>query len=238
MRQKSPIFIIILGILSLVFIIIFAVWFKQIAFKENEVKPKRIKSADPLVINDPNYEPIQITEPLITSLSPQQGSIQAPIVIVEYSDLSCPYCRDMHSRLQKIYETFPGLIRWVWKDLPVTHSKERSREAHTAARCAWKQKGFWPYAEAIFGNPFASGRDYYVSLAKTQNLNLVSFTSCFDGNDISPFIDYDIREAEALGIGGTPYTFIMTKDGIQKRYSGLVAEEELKTLIQSLIETK
>ncbi len=236
MRQKSPLFIIMLGIISLVFVFVAFGWLKQVSLKKNSSKPLRVESADPLVINDPNYAGKKITEPLITSLSPQVGNVRAPIVIVEYSDLSCPYCRDMHARLEKIYENFSPSIRWVWKDLPVTHSEERSREAHTAARCAWRQRGFWPYAKALFENPYASGRDYYVSLAKTQNLNLVSFTSCLDSASVFPFIDYDIREAEALGISATPYLFIMKNGKIENRYSGLVAEEELSAFISSLLE--
>lgn len=236
MQQKSPLFIITLGILSLVFVVIATSWLRQVGSKKNETDTLRVKSADPLITNDPNYVARKITEPLITSLSPQQGDIRAPIVMVEYSDLSCPHCRDMHARLQKIYENFSPSVRWVWKDLPVTRQKERSRSAHTAARCAWKQKGFWPYTQALFENPFANGRDYYVSLAKEQKLNLISFTSCIDSDNVSPFIDYDIREAEALGISATPYLFIMKDGKIEKRYSGLVVEEELNAFISSLLE--
>lgn len=192
------------------------------------------EEANPFITSDPSY--VQITQPIITEFNPMFGPANAKLTIVEYSDLLCQYCQIMHSTIKKVIAEFPDKIRVVWKDLPVTSVHPLSRDAHTAARCAWKQKQFWPFADKIFENPGGVGTDFYLSIADELKLNQESFKNCLSGNDVRIFINYDIEEAHALQITATPYIFLLT-DNQEKnqRFSGAVSEENLRQIVSDIL---
>lgn len=79
------------------------------------------------------------------------GSWDAPILWIEYSDLQCPYCKDLHNAKtsQKIMqEQFAGDVDYIWKHYPKAFHKE-ALPAQQMLECIAEQK--WPEAfyEAI-----------------------------------------------------------------------------------------
>src|SRR5574341_2613682 len=50
-----------------------------------------------------------------------RGPADAPITIVEFSDYQCPYCRRWHNEVsQNLFAAYPGQIRLVYRNLPLT----------------------------------------------------------------------------------------------------------------------
>src|SRR5690606_34807350 len=51
-----------------------------------------------------------------------RGNPNAPLMIVEYSDFDCPYCKSFHVTMQKIIEEYgpSGKVAWVYRHLPLT----------------------------------------------------------------------------------------------------------------------
>ena len=88
--------------------------------------------------------------PPITKNDHIYGNSKAPVVIVEYSDFECPYCKAFHSTLKKIIDESNGDIAWVYRHFPLhTHSFEEL----AAAECVAKLKGndaFWKYGDLLF----------------------------------------------------------------------------------------
>ncbi len=79
------------------------------------------------------------------------GSIDAPIVIVEYSDYECPYCKAFQATLNKLVTESNGNIAWVYRHWPI---HQNSFEKLVAAECVSQIKGndaFWKYSELLFG---------------------------------------------------------------------------------------
>lgn len=79
------------------------------------------------------------------------GRVDAPIVLLDFSDYRCPFCGLFHKEtfgpLVKEYVD-TGKMRVEWRDL-VVNGKE-SEDAAVAARAAGEQGKFWEYNHAVF----------------------------------------------------------------------------------------
>lgn len=79
------------------------------------------------------------------------GKVDAPVVVVEYSDYRCPYCVRFHKEtmpaLQPLIEQ--GILRFEWRDMPVVGG-EQSVMLVAAAQAAAEQGKFWPFHDGIF----------------------------------------------------------------------------------------
>ena len=60
--------------------------------------------------------------------SPSKGSKDAPVVIVEWADFQCPYCGAAAPVLDKVLDQYPGNVRFVYKNYPLS-SHEHSEGA-------------------------------------------------------------------------------------------------------------
>lgn len=79
------------------------------------------------------------------------GSIDAQVVIVEYSDLECPYCKRFGQTMKEVVAESNGNVAWVYRHW-VVHQGALSKAG--AAECVAKIKGneaFWKYIDLIFG---------------------------------------------------------------------------------------
>lgn len=81
------------------------------------------------------------------------GSPTAPIVLVEYSDFQCPYCKMIHPDLKRIVSESGGQISWVYRNFPLYQIHPQAENAANAAECIAAQLGndaFWKFGDAIF----------------------------------------------------------------------------------------
>ncbi len=77
------------------------------------------------------------------------GDEDAPVVVVEYSDFTCPFCQRFYEQtLGSIKQNYvdEGLVLFVYKDFPVVGGDEL---AH-AGWCADEQDLFWEFHDAVF----------------------------------------------------------------------------------------
>lgn len=83
------------------------------------------------------------------------GDPNAPIVIVEFSDLECPYCKKFGETMKEIVAESNGQVAWVYRHWIVhTQPGQNALPKAAAAECVAKLKGedaFWQYVDLIFG---------------------------------------------------------------------------------------
>ncbi len=80
------------------------------------------------------------------------GNIGAKIVILEYSDLECPYCKVFHKTMHQVIESNPD-IAWVYRHYPIPQLHPKAFHEAEASECAWEQGGndaYWKYMDKIF----------------------------------------------------------------------------------------
>lgn len=82
-----------------------------------------------------------------------RGNPNAPITIVEFSDLQCPFCKRFHPTVQQALSEYGDQVRWVYKHYPIDQLHPHARPAAEASECIGEQKGadgFWQFIDAVF----------------------------------------------------------------------------------------
>jgi protein-disulfide isomerase len=138
---------------------------------------------------------------------PYLGPEDARVVIIEFSDFNCGYCRKWYQEsLQKILDQYPDQIRFVYRDYPLL--AESSLTAAQAAQCANEQGAFWEFHNALFDREDPRTLETYLLFAEEFNLNVQDFQECYDSERTMDEIENDATFAASLGIRGTPTFFV------------------------------
>lgn len=81
------------------------------------------------------------------------GKKDAPLVIIEFSDFQCYYCRnftiDTFGLLKKNYID-TGKVLFYYKHFPLASIHSNAEKAAEAAECGREQGKFWEYYEVLF----------------------------------------------------------------------------------------
>lgn len=230
MRLQKHIIFIIGSILLILFLIILF-----ISKNSNNNPPNKQVGANGLFVEtDDLLVARQLTEkdllpndrPLITFIDPQRGAQEPTLYLVEFSDFSCPFCKDVQITIEQILNTYSDTIRLVWKDAPNQELHPTAMAAHLAARCAQEQNKFWDYHDKLFEQQGNFSKETLLNIAKTVNLNIKNWQTCLDEETGRPKVERGLAEAEVLKIDGTPYFFIN-----DYRISGSITYEELNQVI-------
>lgn len=81
------------------------------------------------------------------------GNSDAPIKIVEFSDLECPFCQKFHPTVKQIVEDYDGQVTWVYRHFPLESIHSYARPAAEASECVAELGGndaFWQYLDLLF----------------------------------------------------------------------------------------
>jgi protein-disulfide isomerase len=153
---------------------------------------------------------ILITAPRVEVASaghPSLGAADAPIIIVEFSDFQCPFCKRVEPALKEIREKYGDKVRLVYMDYPLPmHS--HALDAAKAGRCAAEQGKFWPYHDAMFADQSHESPADLKAIAKNLGLDTAKFDTCFDQAKYEAGVRADMEQGKQLGIDGTPAFFI------------------------------
>jgi protein-disulfide isomerase len=163
----------------------------------------------------PPPKPQIVTVPL--GGSPALGAGDAPLVLVEFTDYQCPYCRKAHEGVlaevkRKYVET--GRLRFVSRNLPLPIHANAEAAAH-AALCAMQQNQYWSMRDKLFAASTNLTRAAFLQAAAELGLDAELFRACLDGRAFASQLGRDKADAEAAGITGTP-TFVLGRQSGDK----------------------
>ncbi len=136
------------------------------------------------------------------------GKPDAPLTMVEFTDLQCPFCRQFRTgafeQLKKDYID-TGTLRYISRDFPLDQLHPLAATAARAARCAGEQGRFWEMRHAILLNNSQLKDAMFTTLASELKLDAAVFASCLAA---AGRFDADLRkdqaDAASVGISGTP----------------------------------
>lgn len=147
------------------------------------------------------------------------GNPKAPIMIVEFSDTECPYCKNFQTTMQKVIDTYgkTGKVAWVYRHFPIDQLHPKARKEAEATECATElggNEGFWKYIDNLY-KITPSNNDLDLSLlpkiAEDSGLDKTKFETCLDSGKYADKVEKNNKDAVAAGGRGTPYTVIITK---------------------------
>jgi protein-disulfide isomerase len=139
---------------------------------------------------------------------PSLGPADAPITLVEFADFQCPYCRQWEQQTyQPLLQAYPGKIRFVYRDLPLTSIHPNAMPAAEAAQCANEQGKFWEFHDKLFSTETLSS-EVYTQYAQELGLDMTKFNDCVSSHKYAKTIQDDSDFAIGLGVNSTPTFFI------------------------------
>lgn len=183
-------------------------------------------------------QPADITLQPITKDDWIKGDVNAPISIVEFSDLECPYCKRFHDTLTQVLADNPQ-VNLVYRHFPLSSLHSKAPKEAEAAECAGElggDAGFWKFVDRLFAiTPSNNGLDLdqLPEIASYAGLDKNAFNDCLDSGKYADKVQDHYQQAVAAGGQGTPYSVIVSGD--QKvPVSGSVSATQLQSIIDSL----
>jgi protein-disulfide isomerase len=155
--------------------------------------------------------------------TPALGAEEPEVVLVEFFDYRCTYCRRVVDSVQALLDGEPGL-RIMFKELPVLGPD--SVLAARAALASDIQGGYRDFHFALMGAEDLS-RESILRIAREVGLDVNRLEADMDSEQIGELIDRNYRLASQLGIEGTP-AFVIGDELIP----GAVDQARLRELIE------
>jgi protein-disulfide isomerase len=150
------------------------------------------------------------------------GSESAPVTIVVFDDLECPFCAKMHAQMfPALIDRYKNQVRVVYRDFPLDQHPWAMRAAiDTNCLAAQSSAGYWNVVDYIHLHAGELGGDEK-SLAKAnetldtltrdegkrQKVNVEALNACILKQDNTQ-VKASMKEAEGLGVDSTPALFI------------------------------
>jgi protein-disulfide isomerase len=149
-----------------------------------------------------------------------RGEATAPVAIIEYADIECPFCRhferDIYPRVFYDYIK-TGKARLYYRDMPLPFH-EHAVPAARAAHCAGEQGKFWEMHDSLFTDktpiPGPSSRSSGLGTsdiderAAKLGLDTTRLDACIASTRFADVIKHSSEEAAKMNIEGTP-TFVI-----------------------------
>lgn len=162
------------------------------------------------------------------------GSATAPVTLIKYMSLTCPYCKRFHAEVYPVLKRDyidTGKVRFIMREFPIGKS---SGTATVALRCAAADK----YLD-LYGR-FLSQQAQWVSqdvrtdaifrVAAQAGVTQEQFNACMSNQTLVSQLNAVKERGRKLGVIGTPNFFVNGK--LVKSTVGIT---ELKAMIDPII---
>lgn len=177
--------------------------------------------------------------PAVTASDRVLGDRKAPIMIVEYSDIECPYCKQFHNTLKTIVKEYNGKVAWAFRHFPVHQNSVKEGEAAECAAEVGGNDAFWKYVDAIFAETKSNnGIDLarLPGIASEIGLDVAKFNTCLASGKYTARIQKDQADVIKAGAQGTPYSVIFAPNGQKIPITqGALPYADMKRIIDTVV---
>jgi protein-disulfide isomerase len=168
-----------------------------------------------------------------------RGNPDAPVVVVEYTDYQCPFCRRHVEQTQPtLDEQFvdTGRIMWVYKHFPL-NIHPQAPAAGVAAECAAEQGEFWEMHHLLFGSvdswSISDPNPVFLDLAADLELDVDQFNSCLNEPEMAARVQGDLADGAPF-VRGTP-TFIVLFNGQGSIIPGALPVDRFSSVLEEIL---
>ena len=185
----------------------------------------------------------QRTVPSLSSDDHILGNPDAKIVIIEYSDFECPFCKNFHSVMHGIINEYGarGDVAWVYRHFPIAQLHSKAQKEAEASECAAElggNQGFWDYADRLFEVTPSNNNLNLNELPKIATyigLDETAFSACLESGRYAEKVEQELAEVIAAGGRGTPHNVVIVR-GEQAPIEGAQPLEAMRRVIETLLD--
>jgi Na+/H+ antiporter NhaA len=191
-----------LGVLSAALVSSAATW---TVFRATEQLPTRwrlralVGSANPLV---------DLAAPVDSERDHVRGPRDAPVTLVEYGDLECPYCGQAETVVRGLLADFGDDLRYVWRHLPLNDVHPHAQQAAEATEAAAEQGRFWELHDRLLDHQAALRLPDLTEHARAVGVDVDRFLEDMRKGVGRGRIAEDVDSADLSGVSGTPTFFV------------------------------
>lgn len=161
------------------------------------------------------------------------GPSDAAVVIVEFGDFQCPFCRSASTDLAAIRSEFPSTVAIVFENYPLPNHKFAVPAAQ-AAECAAAQGDFEKYYNRLFSTgPFNAEPDWVAVAGEVGVKDLGSFKACLSDKVVAGRLMGEVSVGARLGVKGTPMFLINGRE-----VDGYPGPGKLMEMVRAALKTK
>lgn len=195
------------------------------------------KSATAPTAGDPTT-PQDITLSPITADDHVLGNPNADIMIVEFSDIDCPFCSTFHTTMHRIVDEYgkDGKVAWAYRHFPIDQLHPDARLKAESTECVASLGGneaYWNYIDALFARSETAAD--LPAIAAEFGVNQEAFNACVKDERFAAKVQAHYEEATAAGGRGTPYSIVVTKDGDTFPINGAQPYDVVKQVIDTIL---
>ncbi len=182
-----------------------------------------------------NLDPVTASDHII-------GNPNAKVIIVEYSDTGCYFCKVFHPTMHQIMSEYgkDGRVAWVYRHFASGKFPNSKKEAE-ASECAAKQGGntkFWEYINKIF-EVTPSGDKLTLAdlprIATDIGLDVTAFNTCLESGEMTAIVEAGFTSGQKAGVNGTPHSFILVNKKVVDVIGGAQPYENVKAQIEAAL---
>ncbi|MHB8660386.1 MAG: DsbA family protein [Minisyncoccota bacterium] len=169
------------------------------------------------------------------------GNPAARVMVVEYADFDCEYCKNFNSTLRQVIATegATGQVALVYREFPLTEIHPNALALARAAECIAEIAGndtFWKFADSLFANQPVDPANVG-TLAQATGVSGNTFAACYAdaATTVDTRIMADRQNALAIGARGTPYSLILATGAAPVVMDGAYSYDAVKQLVDQAL---
>jgi protein-disulfide isomerase len=133
------------------------------------------------------------------------GPEDATVVITEFCDFQCPFCRRESVILHRVQAQHPTTVAVVYRHFPLERRHPSAYRASLASECASAQGRFNDFHDQLFEHQGSWNSVGWTKMAVSAGvLDTSVFAQCIQHNTFAKAVRADVDAARKLGVSGTP----------------------------------
>jgi protein-disulfide isomerase len=143
---------------------------------------------------------------------PSRGPANAPVTVVDFSDLQCPHCKDAHPIIEKLIAEDKN-VRVVFQSFPLP-MHDWAAKAAAYADCVDRSSddAFWKFIQSVYGAQSditaANADEKLTALADSAGVKGTDIATCAAKPETTSRVEKSVAFGKALDVNSTPTLFV------------------------------
>lgn len=136
------------------------------------------------------------------------GSRDAPVKVIEFADLECPYCRRLDLSLRAVERRYQEEVALVFLHYPIANHRFAPLAAR-ALECADRESRAEGLMHAVFDRQDSLGLKSWTDFASQAGIaDTARFSACVSGSWDFPRVEAAKTMGKRIGVLGTPTVIV------------------------------
>jgi protein-disulfide isomerase len=143
---------------------------------------------------------------------PSRGPADAPVTVVDFSDLQCPHCKDAHPTLEKLVAENKN-VRLIFQNFPLPmHDWAAKAAAYADCVSRSSNDAFWKFISSVFATQAditaANADEKLTALGDSAGVKGADIAACAAKPETTSRVEKSVALGKALNVNSTPTIFV------------------------------